>query len=86
MTIGAKMEYLKSIFLRYKKATRKQKTAILDEFCENCGHHRKHAIRALRAFKRFHKPKHKKKGKPSIYKNPDVFKPLKHIWLASHLP
>ena len=25
MTIGAKMEYLKSIFLRYKKAARKQK-------------------------------------------------------------
>ncbi|MBU4305125.1 MAG: integrase [Candidatus Omnitrophica bacterium] len=80
------MEYLKSIFLRYKKASRKQKRAILDEFCLNCGYHRKHAIRKLKTFKRFIKPRHKKKGKPSIYNNPAFITPLKRIWLAAHLP
>jgi len=86
MTMGAKMEYLNSIFLRYKKATRKQKSAILDEFCANCGYHRKHAIRAIRTFKRFSKPTPKKRGKPSKYNKPALIKPLKRIWLAAHLP
>lgn len=86
MTIGAKMEYLKSIALRYKKADRKQKTTILNEFCENCGYHRKHAIRAINSFKRFTKPKPKKRGRPSAYNSPVLLKPLKRIWLASHLP
>ncbi|MBI4845285.1 MAG: transposase, partial [Candidatus Omnitrophica bacterium] len=70
MTIGAKMEYLNIIFLRYKKANRKQKSVILNEFCENCGYHRKHAIRVLITFKRFAKPKLKKRGKPSMYNTP----------------
>ena len=80
------MEYLKSIFLRYKKATRKQKTIILNEFCANCGYHRKHAIRAIRTFKRFTKPKPKKRGRPSVYNNSVLIKPLKRIWLSAHLP
>ncbi|MCG2702921.1 MAG: integrase [Candidatus Omnitrophica bacterium] len=86
MTLGAKMEYLKSIVLRYKKANRKQKTIILNEFCTNCGYHRKHAIRAIRTFKRFAKPKLKKRGKPSKYNSPALILPLKRIWLAAHLP
>lgn len=86
MTMGAKMEYLKSIFLRYKKATRKQKTTILNEFCANCGYHRKHAIRTIRTFKRFTKPKPKKRGRSSLYNNPALIKPLKRVWLAAHLP
>ncbi|MBU4304785.1 MAG: integrase [Candidatus Omnitrophica bacterium] len=80
------MEYLKSIVLRYKKANRKQKTIILNEFCTNCGYHRKHAIRAIRTFKRFAKPKLKKRGKPSKYNSPALILPLKRIWLAAHLP
>jgi hypothetical protein len=51
--------------LRYKKANRNEKTAILDEFCATCGYHRKHAIRVLKGFKRFTKPKQKKRGNPS---------------------
>ena len=80
------MEYLNSIFLRYKKANRKQKSVILNEFCANCGYHRKHAIRVLRTFKRFAKPKLKKRGKHSIYNTPALILPLKRIWLAAHLP
>jgi len=86
MSPRARMEYFETIHLRYKKASRKQKTLILNEFCLNCGYHRKHAIRLLRHFKRFTKPKPKKRGKSSKYNQPSVLEPLKRIWLAANLP
>ena len=86
MSPRARMEYLETIYLRYKKASLKQKTLILNEFCLNCGYHRKHAIRLLNHFKRFAKPKPKKRGKPSKYNKPSLLKPLKKIWLAANLP
>jgi hypothetical protein len=86
MSPGARMEYLEKIYLRYKRANRKEKTLILNEFCTNCGYHRKHAIRLLNNFKRFTKPKPKKRGKPSVYNKPYVLKPLERIWLTANLP
>jgi len=80
------MEYLETIYLRYKRASRKEKSMILNEFCENCGYHRKHAIRVLNNFKRFTKPKPKKRGKPSVYNKASVIEPLKRIWLKANLP
>jgi hypothetical protein len=80
------MEYLEAIFLRYKRASLKEKTLILNEFCLNCGYHRKHAIRVLNNFKRFTKPKPKKRGKPSKYDKPSIIEPLKKIWLTANLP
>ena len=82
----ARMEYLEAIYLRYQQASLKGKTMILDEFCLNCGYHRKHAIRLLNHFKRFAKPKPKKRGKPSKYNRASVLEPLKKIWLAANLP
>lgn len=86
MSPKAKMEYLETIFLRYKKANRKGKSVILDEFCQNCSYHRKHAIRLLNNFKRFTKPKLKKRGRASRYNKPLIVEPLKRIWLAANLP
>jgi len=63
MTFKAKMEYLESIYGRYKKAPKKEKSVIFTEFCLNCNYHRKHAIRLLNNFKRFAKPKLKKRGR-----------------------
>jgi len=40
-------EYLRAIYERYRKAGRKVKKVILDEFCENTKYHRKYAIRLL---------------------------------------
>lgn len=48
MPIEARREYLKALLERYKKATRKQKTIILTEFCEVCGYNRKYAILILK--------------------------------------
>ena len=86
MSPGARMEYLESIVVRYRKASKKQKTAILDEFCQTCGYNRKYAIYLLYTFKRFTKPKPKKRGKPSKYNQPDVITPLRRIWLTANLP
>lgn len=86
MSPRSKREYLEAVYLRYKRAVLKEKTAILDEFCQNCGYHRKHAIRVLNNFKRFTKPKPRKRGKPSVYNKPSVLGPLKRIWLAANLP
>src|SRR5260370_24144428 len=40
-------EYLRAMYERYRKAGRKVKKVILDEFCENTQYHRKYAIRLL---------------------------------------
>ena len=86
MSPRSKREYREAIHLRYKNATRCEKTAILDEFCAICGCHRKHAIRVLRGFKRFTEPKAKRRGKLPVYQNEAITKPLKEIWLAANLP
>jgi hypothetical protein len=86
MSSRSKKEYLAAIHARYKTASRKDKATILDEFCTVCGYHRKHAIRLLRTYKRFTKPKPKKKGKAPVYHDETIIKPLKRIWLAANLP
>ncbi len=86
MSPRSKREYREAVHLRYKNAPRHEKTAILDEFCATCGCHRKHAIRVLKRFKRFTKPKAKKRGKPTVYQKEEIRKPLKEIWLAANLP
>jgi hypothetical protein len=86
MSPRSKREYREAVHLRYKNATHHEKTAILDEFCATCGCHRKHAIRVLKRFKRFTKPKAKKRGKPPVYQNEAIRKPLKEIWLKANLP
>jgi len=72
ITPRSKKEYLETIFLKYRHATRKQKTFILDEFCATLGYHRKHAIRLLRKLKRFHEPKTQKPGRTPIYAHPSL--------------
>ena len=86
MSSRSKREYLEAIYIRYKRGSRSQKAVILDEFCATCGYHRKHAIRLLCKFKRFTKPKHKKKGRKSLYNKEVIVKPLNCIWLAANLP
>lgn len=47
MEIKFKMEYFKSIYDRYQKASRRLKEKILDEFCKVCKYNRKYAIHKL---------------------------------------
>lgn len=47
MPIEVRRQVAKTIAMRYKNATKKQKKIILDEFCATCGYSRKHAIRLI---------------------------------------
>ena len=47
MSLPSRKEYLEKIRGRYARAGRVHKSRILDEFCSNCGYHRKHAVRLL---------------------------------------
>jgi len=86
MSPRSKKEYTELTALRYKKASCKRKSAILDEFCATYPCHRKHAIRLLRGFRRFIKPKFKKRGRTPLYPKESILKPLKHIWFNANLP
>ena len=86
MSPKSKEEYFEVLYKRYKEATRKEKTIIIDECCAVCGYHRKHAIRRLRGYKRFIKPKAKKRGKPSVYNQEAMIRPLKQFRLSANLP
>ena len=50
-------QYLNQLRKRYRKATKKQRGRILDEFVETTGYHRKHAVALLRG-KRQHRNRH----------------------------
>jgi len=82
MVQQSKREYLEAVRARYAKAGKAYKTKILDEFCEVCGHHRKHAIRLLRQ-----RPKkvRRKPGRPPRY-GAAVREVLRVIWLAANRP
>lgn len=86
MSPKSKREYLAIIHKRYRQADRNGKTTILDEFCENCGYHRKHAIRLLSGVRRRPQPPPRKPGKPSKYNIPGLLKVLEDIWFASDMP
>jgi len=47
MCYRLKMDYLRTIYYRYHKATNDQKSRMLDELCKVCGYNRKYAIRRL---------------------------------------
>lgn len=86
MSPMAKREYLETILIRYRQASRKEKKVILDEFCLNCAYNRKYAIRRLRTYQRFNKPPRQKPGRKSPYARPAIVTALKRIWLAGNLP
>lgn len=78
----SKREYLEKIRPRYAAAKREGKQRILDEFCANCGYHRKHAIRLLRADRPV---RQRRPGRPSEY-GVEESKVLEAIWLTANRP
>jgi len=86
MSPRSKLEYLGAIYWRYRRANRRTKSMILDEFCQNCGFHRKHAIRLIRRFRPFYKPTPVKRGRKPKYDYQAILLPLKRVWLAANQP
>lgn len=82
MSIKARIEYLKEIYLRYKNSSRAEKTKILDEFTLICKYNRKYAIRQINEF-----PKElKKKPGPTYKYNQEVISPLLNRFFPLRLP
>mgnify|MGYP006295388355 CR=1 FL=1 len=86
MSYRAKQEYFKQIYNRYRKALRREKSLILDEFCIVCGYNRKYAITKLNGPSPFLKKHPKKSGRPSIYNVPALIEPLRIIWRYAQYP
>jgi hypothetical protein len=86
MSPQSKREYLAALYWRYRRANRRTKSIILDEFCQTCPYHRKHAIRLLRRFRPFLEPHPKKRGRKPTYDHAAILPPLKRIWLAANQP
>ncbi len=82
MVNESKREYLTRIKDRYRDAGRKYKKLILDEFCEICGHHRKHAIRLLN---RKAGKLSVRRGRPPEYGDAE-HKVLEKVWLTGNRP
>ena len=81
MVLQSRREYLEAIRKRYRKATRKEKSIILGEFCATCGYNRKYAIRLLR--KKLLIAPNRKPGPVPIYAKEQLLLPLKRIWFAT---
>lgn len=84
MDLKFKMDYLRQIYHRYHKSSKKEKTKILDEFCKNCHHHRKHAIRLLNDIPPEDKKSHKRK-RNYVYLHQTI-SILETIWEAAGYP
>lgn len=82
MVLRSRREYLEAIRGRYRKAARKDKAVILDEFCVNCGYNRKYAIRLL-CKKTDGTPLQRRPGPRSTYDDESLLLALKRIWFAS---
>jgi len=78
MNMDARNQYLKVLQDRYFKAkSRREKSSILDEYCQNTGQNRKYAIRKINS-PIPSRPK-KRKGKEEIYDG-YVRAALKDVW------
>jgi 5S rRNA maturation endonuclease (ribonuclease M5) len=87
MSPESKKHYFLRIAPRYQNASKKDKSRILQEFCQVCGYHRKYAISKLCSFKkgpRKQSPRNKP-GRKSQYHHPDLIEALKSIWIATNL-
>jgi len=73
--------YLKAIRSRYRRARKKVKVTILDEFCSVCRYNRKYAIRLLN--QRAKTNKKRRTGPKPIYASTELLIALKRIWFAS---
>lgn len=78
------MEYLKSIYVRYHKGSREEKSGFLNEFCRTARIHRKHAIRLLAGPAPDRKEMGRVKPRGRVFRyGPHVIALLRHFWVAA---
>ncbi|MDK1022099.1 MAG: hypothetical protein QGD90_10730 [Candidatus Hydrogenedentes bacterium] len=81
----SKWEYFKVIYLRYHRASRALKRAMLDEFCRVCGYNRKYAIRKLNGPPPEDKPRGKRRQRGRIY-DARTMGIIQAVWEAAGYP
>jgi hypothetical protein len=81
----SRREYGQQIYPRYQRASRAERQRILDEFCANCGYHRKHAIRLLNGSPPAARavPPRRRRG---VTYGPRLVSILKAVWEAADYP
>ena len=82
MSRSKKRAYLNKIKERYLKATKKEKSIILNEFCLVCGYNRKYAICILKKPDNSYKTKERSVPK-SIYDSHEIYYYFKNIWIST---
>jgi hypothetical protein len=81
MSIEARREYLRAIWERYSKGSKKQKTLILNEYIEVTKLNRKYAIRRLsQPLERF--SERHRAGAPRRYDRKELLPFVRELWLA----
>lgn len=75
-----KEEWFRKVKDRYRKASRVQKSQLLDEVVDLHGIHRKTAIRLLSPSKRGRKSGKHKRGRKGKYGSPDFIRALRLVW------
>lgn len=82
----SKWDYFKAIYDRYRRATKQERQAMLDEFCEVCGFNRKYAIRKLGGPRPGKKPPGPFKRRRGLTYGPAVLSPIIAVWEAADYP
>ena len=85
MSGKSRWDYLKAIYSRYKKVSKRLRARILDEFCQVCGYNRKYAIRLLNGPVPQKPENTTSKGRRPTY-GAKVILPLTAIWEAAGYP
>ena len=80
----AKWEYLLVIHQRYRRATRRERTPLLSEFCRVTGYHRKYALRLLNGPPPSRTRPARRRRAPTY--GPRVMQVLAAIWAAAGYP
>lgn len=86
MSRRAKWEYFKSLYGRYRKASKAAKQRMLDEFCRVCDYHRKYAIRKLNGPAPADKPPVRRRSVRGKTYGPLVVRVLRAVWEAAGYP
>src|SRR5882724_9205398 len=86
MKTTSRRDYLQRIYPRYRDARNSEKGHILDEFCANCGYHRKYAIRLLNGAPPENQPVRQRRRRRRVSDEAQVISILEAVWEAADYP
>ena len=86
MKLELRMEYLETVYQRYRKSPKESKGKILDELCKVCKYKRKYAIWKLSQLPMRDKPKSRAKRKHCRRYDHQVLEVLEKIWEVANYP